>query len=54
MGASVFRATRSKVKDADGYNKTRSRLLRLYPTEVYSEQKGMGDEERVLGNEDKE
>lgn len=30
-----------------------SRLLELYPNKVYSEQKGMGDEQRVLGNEDK-
>jgi len=30
-----------------------SRLLELYPPKVYSEQKGMSDEERVLGNEDK-
>ena len=41
-----------------GYNlgiiiRQESRLLKLYPTKVYSKQKGMGDEERVLGNEDK-
>lgn len=28
-------------------------MLELYPTKVYNEQKGMGDEGRVLGNEDK-
>ena len=48
MGACVFRAT---AKDANGI-KQKFRLLELYLTKVYSEQKGMGDEERVLGNED--
>ena len=54
---SVCNIPRYKVR-SKGYTwgiiiRQESRLLELYPTKVYSEQKGMGDEERVLGNEDK-